>query len=170
MTSYLPVGRLAEHLESLSRERVWFAIVAAAAAIASLNHAVLAIGIAPLYMPVICGACWGLDAREGYFVAIGTELLAVVPSLFSVPSLAPDIHIRLSAVLAQSPYPVTCSIGALLIPPDAPRSPGELTHAADQAMYSARQTGKNAVEIRWPGELQSVENVGVRGQRRVVIA
>src|SRR3546814_16853868 len=69
MNSHLPVGRLAEHLESLSRERAWFAIVAATTGVAAANFSFPAIGFAPLYMPVICGACWALGAREGYFVA-----------------------------------------------------------------------------------------------------
>src|SRR3546814_14245810 len=58
-----------------------------------------------------------------------------------------DLHARLSAVLAQSRYPVTCSMGALLIPPEVPRTISELIHAADQAMYRAKRGGKNAVEI-----------------------
>src|SRR3546814_2344274 len=57
MNSHLPVGRLAEHLESLSRERAWFAIVAATTGVAAANFSFPAIGFAPLYMPVICGAC-----------------------------------------------------------------------------------------------------------------
>ncbi len=281
MNSHLPVGRLAAHLESLSRERVWLAILAGTAAIALADANFPTIGFAPLYIPVICGACWGLGAREGYFVALLTAILAVVPAfhiavlsphllalrvgiriatfvfiaatilsfrrsydrevfhahrdrmtgtlnkevfhgrcataikeagrarqplllvildlddfkainnreghlagdevlrtfakgassiirredligriggdefalLVRVPSIAEgqgfarDLHARLSAVLAESRHPVTCSMGALLISPHAPRDAGELMHAADLAMYRAKQTGKNAVEI-----------------------
>lgn len=281
MNSHLPVGRLAAHLESLSRERVWLAIVAGSAAIGLADANFPTIGFAPLYMPVICGACWGLGAREGYFVALLTAMLAVAPSFHSailsphllalragihlatfvfiaatiisfrrsydrevfhahrdrmtgtlnkevfhrrcataiedagrarqplllvildlddfkainnreghlagddvlrtfakgassiirredligriggdefallvrVPSIAEgqgfarDLHARLSAVLAEGRHPVTCSMGALLISPHAPRDAGELMHAADLAMYRAKQTGKNAVEI-----------------------
>ena len=281
MNSHLPVGRLAAHLESLSRERVWLAIVAGTAAIGFADANFPAIGFAALYMPIICGACWGLGAREGYFVALLTAMLAVAPSFHSaalspqlfalragihlatfvfiaatiisfrrsydreafhahrdrmtgtlnkevfhrrcataiedagrarqplllvildlddfkainnreghlagddvlrtfakgassiirredligriggdefallvrVPSIAEgqgfarDLHARLSAVLAEARHPVTCSMGALLISPHAPRDAGELMHAADLAMYRAKQTGKNAVEI-----------------------
>jgi len=287
MNNPLPVGRLAEHLESLSRERAWLAIVAATTVIAAANFFFPAIGFAPLYMPVICGACWALGAREGYFVAIVTAFLTAVPALHAPPDLslallalrvavrvapflsiaaivtsfrrsydrelfhahrdrmtgtlnkevfhrrcaqaiedarhtrrtlllvlldlddfktandraghlagdeilrafakgvsaimrredligriggdefallvrvpsiaegqgiARDLHARLSAVLATSPHPVTCSMGALLIPPDAPRTISELIHAADQTMYRAKRGGKNAVEIDKAGE------------------
>ncbi|NWN33416.1 GGDEF domain-containing protein, partial [Klebsiella michiganensis] len=63
-----------------------------------------------------------------------------------------DIHARLRTVLAGPPYPVTCSMGAVLIPSDAPRNADELMHLAGQATYRARQTGKNAVEIARAGD------------------
>lgn len=287
MNSHLPVGRLAGYLEALSREQIWAAIVAATAAVAALDHAVPAIGSAPLYMPIICGAAWGLGAREGYFVAVVTAILAVLPGLHAgqpdnplilvprvlirmgaflflaatiisfrrsydrelfhahrdrmtgtlnkevftkrcgmairdaahtgqtlllvlldlddfkgvnnrhghqagdevlrtfakgasaimrredligriggdefallvrVPSIAEgqgfarDIHARLTAVLAEGRYPVTCSMGAVLIPSDAPRDADDLMSLADRAMYRAKQTGKNDVEVARAGE------------------
>lgn len=287
MNSHLPVGRLAAYLESLSRERVWLAIVVATVAIAFADNYFPGIGFAPLYMPVICGACWGLGTREGYFVAIITAFLAAraafeigpplssefmalrtairigtfvfiaatitsfrrsydrelfhahrdrmtgtlnkevfhrrcaqviedagrsgqilmlalldlddfkavnsteghragdevlrafakgatsivrredligriggdefallvrVPSLAEGQSFARDVHARLSVVLAGVRPPVTCSMGAVLIPSHAPRNAGELMHLADQAMYRAKQQGKNAVAIDRAGE------------------
>jgi len=277
---------LAEQLETLSRERAWLAIVMATAGIAYVDAVYPDMGFAPLYMPIICGACWALGARAGYFVATIAALLAVLPSLdgpspispafvamrvtvciFSflfiaatvtsfrrsydrelfhahrdrmtgtlnkeifhrrcakaiedaghtrqtlllavldlddfkavnsreghlagddvlrtfakgasaimrredligriggdefallvrVPSIAEgisfacEIHARLSAVLAQSRHPVTCSMGALLIPPEASRDAGELMHATDMVMYRAKNAGKNAVEIAEAG-------------------
>ena len=294
MNSHLPVGRLAGYLEALSREKTWLAIVAATSVVAALDHVVPAVGFAPLYMPIICGAAWGLGSREGYLVAVIAAFLAVMPGLqagqpvdpeilalrilirigtfvflaatitsfrrsydrelfhahrdrmtgtlnkevfqgrcataiqdaahtgqtlllvildlddfkavnnrdghqagdevlrtfakgvsaimrredligriggdeFSllvrVPSIAEgqgfarDIHARLTAVLAEARYPVTCSMGAVLIPSDAPRDARELMHLADQAMYRAKQTGKNAVEIARAGEPASVRPV-----------
>ena len=305
MNSHLPVGRLAEHLESLSRERAWFAIVAATTGVAAANFSFPAIGFAPLYMPVICGACWALGAREGYFVATVTAFLTAVPALHAPPELPPallalrvavpvaaflfiaaavtsfrrsydrelfnahrdrmtgtlnkedfhrrcaqgiedarhtrrtlllvlldlddfkaandraghlagdeilrafakgvsaimrredligriggdefallvrvpsiaegqgiarDIHARLSAVLAQSRYPVTCSMGALLIPPEVPRTISELIHAADQAMYRAKRGGKNAVEIDDGTEPQGAAILPIAMQRREGVA
>lgn len=261
-------------------------IVAATAAVAALDHAVPAIGSAPLYIPIICRAAWGLGPREGYFVAVITAILAVLPGLQAgqpdtalilvprvlirigaflflaatilsfrrsydrelfhahrdrmtgtlnkevfnkrcgaamrdavhtgqtlllvlldlddfkavnnrhghqagdevlrtlakgasaimrredligriggdefallvrVPSTAQgqgfarDIHVRLTAVLAEGRYPVTCSMGAVLIPSDAPRDADDLMRLADRAMYRAKQTGKNDVEIARAG-------------------
>ena len=88
MNNPLPVGRLAEHLESLSRERAWLAIVAATTVIAAANFFFPAIGFAPLNMPVICGACWALGAREGYFLAIVAAFLTAVPALHAPPNLS----------------------------------------------------------------------------------
>lgn len=65
MNSHLPVGRLAEHLESLSRERIWLATVATTAGISILDLAAAEIGFMPLYIVFICRACWALGAREG---------------------------------------------------------------------------------------------------------
>lgn len=282
MNQTISVGILAKFLESLSREQVWFLIVLATAGIGFADYAVPGVGFTPLYMLVVCAACWGLGAREGYFVAIVAAFLALLPSfhadvppaphlmvlrvvvrivaflfiaatitsfrraynremfhanrdrmtgtlnkevfhrrcaaaiegaararqallliildlddfkeinnreghragdavlrlfargvasimrredligriggdefalLVRVPSIgegqgfARDIHARISSMLTDSPYPVTCSMGALLIPPDANRNPGELMHAADEAMYRAKRGGKNSVEI-----------------------
>nr|WP_087573458.1 MULTISPECIES: GGDEF domain-containing protein [unclassified Sphingomonas]AJW29637.1 diguanylate cyclase/phosphodiesterase with PAS/PAC sensor(s) [Sphingomonas sp. JE1] len=281
MNSLLPGGRLAGRLEALPREQIWLGITAALASIASLDCILPIAGFASLYIPVICGACWGLGARAGYLVAAIAALLSVTPAL-AVSAVAPDIvamrtairiaiflflaatiasfrrsydrelfladrdrmtgtlnkevfhrrcnrsiqdaahsrhtllliildlddfkavnnhgghqagdevirhfaegasaimrredligriggdefsllvrvpsvaegwtfarnvHKRLSAVLAESRYPVTCSMGALLIPGDLPRNASELMHAADLAMYRAKKAGKNAVEI-----------------------
>src|SRR3546814_19750507 len=81
-----------------------------------------------------------------------------------------DIHARLSAVLAQSRYPVTCSMGALLIPPEVPRTISELIHAADQAMYRAKRGGKNAVEIDDGTEPQGAAILPIAMQRREGVA
>lgn len=283
MNSHLPVGRLAEKLDSLSRERVWFAIVAATAVVAWTDRVFPAVGVVPLYIPIICGACWRLGAPAGYFVALIAAWLAVMPWLevvatpivilramirtgaylflaatiisfrrsydrelfhahrdrmtgalnkevfhrrcaqaiedaghtgqtlllaildlddfkainsrdghragdavlrsfakgasaivrredllgriggdefalvMRVPSMAEglgfarDVHDRLSAVLAEARPPVTCSMGAVLIPSHAPREVSELMHLADMAMYRAKETGKNAVEVARTG-------------------
>src|SRR3546814_19321353 len=105
MNSHLPVGRLAEHLESLSRERAWFAIVASTTGVASANFSFPAIGFAPLYMPVICGSCWALGSRAGYFVATVTEFLIAVPALHSPPALPPALlALRVEAPVPPSPF------------------------------------------------------------------
>ncbi len=282
MDSLLPSGRLAESLYSLSRETAWLAVLIAVTGIAWVDCHYPAIGLAPLYLPVVCAAAWSLGGRASYIVAIVAAILAVMPSirqdaelapgilaaktavrvicfvvvatainsfrrsfereryhahrdrmtgtlnkqvfhsraakavaeagrtgatlllvildlddfktinsthghgagdevlrtfasgaasimrredligriggdefglLVRVPSIAEgqgfaaDVHTRLTAVLAEARYPVTCSMGALIVPPSAPRDLGELMHAADVAMYQAKQTGKNGVKI-----------------------
>src|SRR3546814_851268 len=60
--------------------------------------------------------------REDLIGRIGGNefaLLVRVPSIAEGQGIARVIHARLSAVLAQSRYPVTCSMGALLIPPES---------------------------------------------------
>ncbi len=287
MNTSMPAGFLARHLESLSREQAWLAVVMATAGIALADSSFPGVGFSPLYMLVVCAACWTLGASEGYFVAVLTALLALIPSfhveapleahlmalrvavrvvaflfiaatvtsfrrsydrelfhahrdrmtgtlnnevfqrrsarmiedarrageslllvvldlddfkgvnnreghragdavlqafargastimrredligriggdefalLVRVPTIiegqafARDIHARLSSVLADTSYPVTCSMGALLIPPDASGNAAELMHAADLAMYCAKRGGKNAIVISRAGE------------------
>lgn len=303
MNSHLPDGRLAEQLGSLSRERVWLAIVMVTAGIVYGDSAYPEIGFAPLYMPIICGACWSLGARAGYFVAIVTAVLAALPLiegassgsfasfaigggvrivsfvfiaatvisfrrsydrqlfnahrdrltgalnkeifqrryvqalenaqhlrrtllliildlddfkavnsrdghlagddvlcsfaegasalirredlfgriggdefalLFRVPSIAEgrdfarDFHARLTAILGASQPPVTCSMGALLIPPEASGSAEGLMHAADMTMYRAKGAGKNTLEIAEAGN--AVASRPFAGSRRKVLA
>mgnify|MGYP002723492455 FL=1 len=93
-----------------------------------------------------------------------------VPSIAEGQGIARDIHVRLSAVLAASPHPVTCSMGALLIPPEVPRTISELIHAADQAMYRAKRGGKNAVEIEKAGEPETAATAPIAAQRREGVA
>lgn len=81
MNSHLPVGRLADRLHSLPRERAWFAILLSVTALALANAHFPRIGLAPLYMPIVCAACWALGSRAGYLVAIVAAVLAVVPHL-----------------------------------------------------------------------------------------
>jgi diguanylate cyclase (GGDEF)-like protein len=106
--------------------------------------------------------------REDLIGRIGGDefaLLVRVPSIAEGQGIARDFHARLSAVLATSPHPVTCSMGALLIPPDAPRTISELIHAADQTMYRAKRGGKNAVEIDKAGESEAAAIAPITAQR-----
>src|SRR3546814_78067 len=107
--------------------------------------------------------------REDLIGRIGGDefaLLVRVPSIAEGQGIARDIHARLSAVLAQSRYPVTCSMGALLIPPEVPRTISELIHAADPAMYRAKRGGKTAVEIDDSTDPQGAATLPIALQRR----
>jgi diguanylate cyclase (GGDEF)-like protein len=294
MNSHLPVGRLAGYLEAHSRKQIWTAIAVATVSVTTLDHVVPGIGSALLYLPIICGAAWGLGVREGRFVAFIAAFLTVLPSLHAsppdslpilalrvlvctgtfiflaatvtsfrrsydrelfhahrdrmtgmlnkevfdnrlrqgirdaahtgqtlllvildlddfkavnnrhghqagdevlrtfakgassimrredligriggdefgllvrVPSIAEgqgfarDIHARLTAVLSEGRYPVTCSMGAVLIPPDAPHDADALMRLTDRAMYRAKHAGKDDVEITSAGEPGAVKPI-----------
>ncbi|WP_244309702.1 GGDEF domain-containing protein [Sphingobium fuliginis] len=61
--------------------------------------------------------------REDLIGRIGGDefaLLVRVPSIAEGQGVARNIHARLSGVLRRSRYPVTCSMGALLVPPMPP--------------------------------------------------
>jgi len=153
MNNPLPVGRLAEHLESLSRECAWLAIVAATTVIAAANFFFPAIGFAPLYMPVICGACWALGAREGYFLAIVAAFLTAVPALHAPPNLS-------LALLAVRVAPFL-SIAAIVT--SFRRSYGrELFHA-----HRDRMTGTLNKEVFHRRCAQAIE--GARHTRRTLL-
>lgn len=288
MNSHLPVGRLAQALESMSRESAWFAIVTTTALLTWANGRFADAGLAPLYIPVICAACWSLGERAGYFVALVCAVTAIMPHLplsdssplalgvrvtvrvatylFVAATIAsfrrsfdrqrhlalrdrmtgalngetfqaffketldtaredqgtlllaildlddfkainnehghaagdtvlrtfargarelvrrddafgrlggdefvlllrvrPDdagesfartLHGRVSAVLSAGEYPVTCSMGALIIRPDNAQNAASLMNAVDQIMYRAKRGGKNAVEIGWTEHAQ----------------
>jgi diguanylate cyclase (GGDEF)-like protein len=93
--------------------------------------------------------------REDLVGRVGGDefsLLIRVPTLAEGWRFADNLHSRLSAALGRGQYPVTCSVGALLIPPHVPRDVSELMHAADQAMYRAKANGKDALEIATVGD------------------
>lgn len=88
--------------------------------------------------------------REDHFGRLGGDefaFLAPVRSQRDGEILAATLHQRLSKVLAQTPYPVTCSMGALIIPPETPRDVPAMIHLVDMLMYAVKQAGKNAVRI-----------------------
>ena len=91
---HLPVGRLADRLHSLPRERAWFAILLSVTALALANAHFPRIGLAPFYIPIVCAACWALGSRAGYLVAVVAAVLAVVGVALTAS------HGELSALLA----------------------------------------------------------------------
>lgn len=290
MNYHLPIGRFSGYLESLTRQCAWWMVLFAVAALALADYRFHAIGLTPLYIPIVCAACWKLGEAAGYLVAIAAALLAVFPHLYDVPQssllilglrttvriatflfvaatiasfrcsfdrerelaardrmtgalnkevfrerviaaldtaagcgwtqlliildlddfkavntsyghgagdavlrafgagaaeivrredafgriggdefallvrvhsseegrrFAAALHSRLSALLAETSHPVTCSMGALVIPPEAPRDEPTLMHLVDELMYAVKRAGKNAVEI---GEASTLGN------------
>lgn len=85
MNSHLPAGRLAARLDALPRGRAWFAIVLALAALAIADDRLRLLGLTPLYIPLVCAACWTLGTRPGFLVALVTAVVAVGPHLSDEP-------------------------------------------------------------------------------------
>lgn len=57
------------------------------------------------------------------------------------------LHQQLADALATLGYPLTCSMGALLVDPDIVAAPYELVRRADDLMYQAKRAGKNQLRI-----------------------
>lgn len=88
--------------------------------------------------------------RNDCFGRVGGDEFAMVLSVDSVVEaydLAEDLHRRFTAVLETSGYPVTCSMGALIVPAGDSHNRRELMREADRLMYAAKNSGKNAVRI-----------------------
>lgn len=88
--------------------------------------------------------------REDCFGRVGGDefaMLLPLPAVGRGKDMASDLHRRLSAVLASTGYPVTCSMGALLVHPSDGHSRAELMREADRLMYSAKHSGKNRVVV-----------------------
>ena len=109
--------------------------------------------------------------REDDFGRVGGDEFAFLLPVHSAEEghqLAARLHARLSAVLAAAVHPVTCSMGALVIPPDVPRDEATMMHAVDQLMYVVKNAGKNAVEIGEAGAPPSLAAVPLRQLREQI--
>lgn len=90
-----------------------------------------------------------LDGRGRLFRTGGDEFAVLMP-VASVAAGRPAIerlHQNLSAILAQSLYPVTVSMGALIFRPDPSLDRATLMHEADGYMYAGKAAGKGQVRI-----------------------
>ncbi|MDD2794651.1 GGDEF domain-containing protein [Acidocella sp.] len=106
--------------------------------------------------------------RHDDFGRLGGDEFAVLMVLHSseeAKPLATVLHARLSEVLSNGPIPVTCSMGALVIPPDNTDSEADLLHQADMLMYAAKRSGKNSLHIEWCGTL-APELIAPEARRR----
>ena len=74
-------------------------------------------------------------------------VLISLPSVEAAQETAETLHARLSAALASTGHEVTCSMGALIVPPDGSVSLDELMHEADRLMYAVKKVGKNGVRF-----------------------
>lgn len=90
--------------------------------------------------------------QEDAFGRMGGDEFTVAMLLASVDdahNLAESLQKRFSALLAKSGHPVTCSMGALIVPPGYHScfTGTALMKLADQLMYEAKQGGRNRVCI-----------------------
>ncbi len=88
--------------------------------------------------------------REDCFGRMGGDefaLLMVLPTIEEAQETAEGRHRRFTAALALTAHEVTCSMGALAIPPDRGAYLAELMREADRLMYVAKRGGKDAVRF-----------------------
>jgi len=88
--------------------------------------------------------------RVDCFGRLGGDEFAVLTPLES--ESAADAHVgfihrRFTEALAMTGHDVTCSVGALIIPPDSQRSSPEWMREADSLMYIAKREGRNRVRL-----------------------
>lgn len=88
--------------------------------------------------------------KEDCLGRIGGDEFALLGPVISVEdghTTAACLHQRLSSMLSELPYPVTISMGAVVIPPKAGLDRATLMNHADQLMYAVKRTGKGAVMV-----------------------
>ena len=88
--------------------------------------------------------------RSDLFARFGGDefvVLLTVPSCGMGDGAAEVLHARLSTILRGTGYPVTCSMGALIIDAAAVTDRAELINAADRLMYEVKRSGKDAIRI-----------------------
>ena len=87
-----------------------------------------------------------LVARYG-----GEEFVVLLPETDRAGAALVAESIRAIIAAADTPVPVTVSIG-VASSREAPAGPEEVVQAADQALYEAKQAGRNTVVVREPNE------------------
>lgn len=88
----------------------------------------------------------------------GDEFVALlaVRSCEEGDAVAAMLHERLTAILNDTGYEVTCSMGALVADACAIEAGGGVLELADKLMYEVKRSGKNALRIARGGRLTSV--------------
>lgn len=62
-------------------------------------------------------------------------------------TVAHRVHAQLTAALADSGYPATCSMGVLVVNPDRQTSLKDVMRCVDQLMYTVKHSGKNGFRL-----------------------
>ncbi len=87
--------------------------------------------------------------REDCFGRIGGDEFAVLMPLHSTEAaqaMADRLHGRLTVALDDTAE-VTCSMGALIVPPQGGATLKELMREADRLMYAVKKTGKDGLRV-----------------------
>ena len=157
MNSHLPVGRLANRLETLSREGTWWMILIAMAALTVTDRQRPELGIVPLYIPIICAAAWKLGERAGYFVALIAALMATLVYFDGTPGLSgPVMTVRVAFRV------ITYLFIAAIITSFRRSYDRELFHA-----HQDRMTGALNKEVFHQRCAKAIEDAGHAGQTPV---
>lgn len=79
----------------------------------------------------------------------GDEFIALltVPGCPQGDLAAERLHGKLSQILRDTEYDVTCSVGALVLESRRVSAPERLVASADELMYEVKRSGKNALRI-----------------------
>lgn len=84
----------------MPRERAWLFVVSATAALSWADGHFPGAGLAPLYIPIICAACWALGEKAGYFVSLICAFTAVVPHIGAPAPSATALAVRVTVRIA----------------------------------------------------------------------
>lgn len=74
-------------------------------------------------------------------------VLLTVPTVETGDTAAEVLHARLSGVLRETGFAVTCSMGAIVVDSHQLRDDDSFIQMADHLMYEVKRTGKNALRI-----------------------
>lgn len=99
---------------------------------------------------VFAAGAAGALRRDDCFGRLGGDEFGVAllaNSSEEAQMMADHLHRRFTEALAASGHAVTCSMGALIVPPDNRFTCPELMRAADKLMYASKKGGKNTVTI-----------------------
>jgi diguanylate cyclase (GGDEF)-like protein len=107
-------------------------------------------------LQLFAGAAVRVIRAHDLFARIGGDefaLLLTLPPEIDGARVAELLHGRLTQILHSTGLPVTCSMGALALPPDMVGETGALFEQADALMYEAKRGGKDGVRIARGGTL-----------------
>ncbi|MFW2830677.1 GGDEF domain-containing protein [Sphingomonas sp. ID0503] len=92
----------------------------------------------------------GAVRHSDLFARIGGDefvVLLTVPETAAGDGAAEALHARLTRILRGTGFPVTCSMGAIIVDARQVSNGDSMLELADHLMYEVKRTGKNALRI-----------------------